>query len=175
MNKNPFMMMAARVGTLSLFCVSFLSLAGSPAFSETFYVAPEGNDDNPGTLEAPLATLAGARNKVRTVLDGSGDITVYFRGGYYVLSETVVFGLQDSGASQQRITYRAYPGETPIFTSGKQVTGWTQIISSDPGFDFLPSSTREKVFVVDIPEGLGLLPTRICSSSRRTLRDMNSG
>jgi hypothetical protein len=30
-----------------------------------FYVAPDGQDENPGTYEAPFRTLTGARNALR--------------------------------------------------------------------------------------------------------------
>ncbi len=111
----PFLM-AAVIGIVVLF---------SPLRAqETFYVAPNGNDGNPGTMEQPLKSLQGAKAKVRTALDGNGDITVYFRGGTYVFNSTVVFGKEDGGGANQEITYSAYPGETPVFTSLLQVTGW---------------------------------------------------
>jgi len=39
--------------------------AGSPAAEVSLYVAPTGRDDGAGTREAPLAALAGARDRVR--------------------------------------------------------------------------------------------------------------
>ena len=90
------------------------------------YVAPDGDDANTGTLQAPLQTFEGARNRVRTLLDGSGDITVYFREGTYRFTSTVVLGLDDSGTASQVITYAAYEGETPVFSSLIQVTGWSR-------------------------------------------------
>ena len=39
--------------------------------------------------------------------------------------EEVVFDTRDSGSTGQKITYAAYPGETPVFTSLVQVTGWS--------------------------------------------------
>jgi len=88
------------------------------------YVAPNGDDGSPGTIEQPLRSFKGARNKVRTLIDGSGDITVYFREGTYVFDTMVVLGPADSGSANQKITYAAYPGETPVFSSLVKVTGW---------------------------------------------------
>lgn len=127
------------------------------ANEHTFFVAPEGNDEHPGTMEEPLATLAGARDRVRRVLDGEGDTTVYFRDGCYRFNETVVFDLRDSGSPAQRVTYRAYPGETPVFTSGVHVTGWRRIDAADPGYSFLPEGARRYVYVAEIPHGLRLI------------------
>lgn len=120
----------------------------------TFYVAPDGDDNNPGTIDQPLATLKGARDRVHTVLDGCGDVTVYFRGGYYYFKETVVFGLENSGTADQVITYRNYPSENPIFTSGIHIAGWRKIRSHDPGYDEIPAPAQDHVYITDISDEL---------------------
>ncbi len=97
------------------------------ATQATYYVAPDGNDANPGTITSPLRTLQRARDVVRTVnATMTGDITVYLRGGSYPVSSTIEFGPGDSGTNGHRISYAAYPNETPILEGGVQVTGWTQ-------------------------------------------------
>src|SRR5262245_65862236 len=62
---------------------------GRPARADLF-VAPGGRDDNPGTAEKPLATLAGARDAIRR-RKARGSLrtsaTVLVRGGTYLLSE----------------------------------------------------------------------------------------
>ena len=45
-----------------------------------FHVARNGNDDNPGTEQAPLATLAGARDAVRS-LDQDAPVHVLVHEG----------------------------------------------------------------------------------------------
>jgi hypothetical protein len=40
-------------------------LAGSTASALDLYVAPSGNDANPGTQDQPFATLTGARDAIR--------------------------------------------------------------------------------------------------------------
>ncbi len=89
------------------------------------YVDPLGDDGNAGTLDQPLKTFAGARDKVRSLIDGSKDIVVYFREGTYAFEQTVVLGPEDSGTVGEQIYYAAYPGETPVFTSLKPITGFT--------------------------------------------------
>ncbi|MDI1466204.1 ricin-type beta-trefoil lectin domain protein [Catellatospora sp. KI3] len=99
----------------------------SAATQATYYIAPTGNDANPGTVTSPLQTLQRARDLVRTVNGNmTGDIYVYLRGGIYPLSGTVEFGAGDSGTNGYRIVYAAYPGETPVLEAGVRVTGWTQ-------------------------------------------------
>lgn len=48
------------------------------------------------------------------------------RGGNYPISTTIEFTPSDSGTNGYRISYQAYPGETPVLNGGLQVTGWTQ-------------------------------------------------
>ena len=104
----------------------YLLLISTPlSAQEVFFVDPNGNDSNSGTRELPLRTFQTAVQKVRTVVDGSGDIVVNFNTGTYLFSDTVVLGPADSGTANQSITYRATPGQSPVFSSLIQVTGWS--------------------------------------------------
>ncbi|MEU7867275.1 RICIN domain-containing protein [Dactylosporangium sp. NPDC049140] len=102
----------------------------APAAAATqaaYYVAPDGNDANPGTLAAPFRTVQHARDVVRTInANMTGDIYVYLRGGNFQVTGTIEFTPNDSGTNGYRIIYAAYPNETPVLTGGVQVTGWTQ-------------------------------------------------
>ncbi len=109
---------------LLLLC-AFLLFPNLIYAQETFYVDPQGDDSNPGTAAQPLQTFGGAAQRVRTVLDGTGDINIFFQNGTYLFTETAVLGPADSGSPQQAITYRAAPGATPVFTSLVPVTNWS--------------------------------------------------
>ncbi|MFC4536609.1 ricin-type beta-trefoil lectin domain protein [Sphaerisporangium dianthi] len=103
------------------------STPASAATQATYYVAPDGDDANPGTITAPFRTLQGARNVVRTVnANMTGDIYVYLRGGDYSIGSTIDFTPADSGTNGYRVIYAAYQNETPILSGGVRVTGWTQ-------------------------------------------------
>ncbi|WP_405088501.1 ricin-type beta-trefoil lectin domain protein [Microbispora sp. NBC_01389] len=103
------------------------SVPASAATQATYYVAPDGNDANPGTVTSPFRTLQRARDVVRTVnANMTGDIYVYLRGGTYSVSSTIDFTPADSGTNGYRVVYAAYQNETPVLTGGVQVTGWTQ-------------------------------------------------
>jgi hypothetical protein len=69
-----------------------------------FSVAVSGNDANPGTQTSPWRTVQKAAS---TLVAGD---TVLIRGGVY--HEQVV--VQNSGTKSQYITFKDYPGETPI-------------------------------------------------------------
>jgi hypothetical protein len=100
-------------------------LSAAEAHAEDFYVAPDGDDDNPGTLESPFATVE------RGQMAASAGDTVLIRGGVYMFAggdDTIGVELTKSGAPDQPIRYFAYPGETPIFdlfglTPNARVTG----------------------------------------------------
>ncbi len=95
------------------------------AFSADIYVSPTGSDAAAGTLAAPVATIAHARNLADSV-KASGPVNVWLRGGTYYLNAPVTFGLSNSGTAAAPITYKAYPGEKPIISGGILVsTAWT--------------------------------------------------
>ncbi|MDI6100402.1 ricin-type beta-trefoil lectin domain protein [Actinoplanes sp. NEAU-A12] len=97
------------------------------AIQATFYVAPDGDDGNAGSITSPFRTLQRARDAVRTVKTTmTGDIHVYLRGGSHPVSSTIEFGPADSGTGGHRVVYAAYPNEVPVLEGGVRVTGWTQ-------------------------------------------------
>jgi hypothetical protein len=105
-----------------------------------FYLSPNGSDKWSGTLEAPnklgtdgpFATLERARDAVRALKKSkSADIEVLIRAGTYTLDKPVVFGLEDGGEGEQRISYSAWPGETPVFSSGREIKEWKKVPGRD--------------------------------------------
>lgn len=85
-----------------------------PAFphqGSIYYVAPDGDDGNPGTIDSPWQTIQHAAD---TLVAGD---TVYIRAGTY--PEQVV--PQNSGSAGQEIAYAAYPGEA-VTIDGATVT-----------------------------------------------------
>lgn len=107
-----------------------------------FYVSTEGSDAWSGTLavpnqqqsDRPFATLERARDAVReSGQNRSGDVTVLVRGGLYRLAKTVVFALQDSGHGESTVTYAAYPSETPVFSSGREIRDWKTLTTAPAG------------------------------------------
>lgn len=138
-----------------------LSLAGScpaEALQTDFYLSPEGSDQWSGTLaepnakktDGPFATLERARDAVRLLKKTkAGDIQVLVREGTYPLEKTVVFGLEDSGGADSTITYAAYPGETPVFSSAAKIENWKKVTTALPG---LPKEAHGKVWVADVSQ-----------------------
>jgi len=121
-------LLAVAVLVSAVLTVALISpTTASGATQATYYVAPDGNDSNAGTISSPFRTIQRARDVVRTVNQNmSGDIFVYLRGGTYPVSSTIDFGSGDSGTNGFRVIYSAYQNETPVVEGGVQVTGWTQ-------------------------------------------------
>lgn len=119
------------------YLVTLLSLlcCVATAHAATYYVSPSGSDSNPGTIGSPFLTPHKAQLSV-----SAGD-TVYFRGGTYQHgctngSPTALDGIrllfiQTSGTSGAHITYRNYPGETPLFMG----RGYTNEDLTSSGFE----------------------------------------
>ena len=80
-------------------------------FGTTYYVATNGNDNNPGTITQPFATWQKGFN-----VAVAGDV-VNIRGGIYYSSASASIAVEVSdknGTSNNRITIRAYEGEVPV-------------------------------------------------------------
>jgi parallel beta-helix repeat protein len=119
--------MKLALGAILLVFSFFVSTAqGAASRDADFSLAPSGDDNNPGTAEKPFASPARARQAVREKIAAGlkQPVKVIIRGGTYVLSETLSFGPEDSGTSEFPVIYAGYPGETPVFSGGRRITGW---------------------------------------------------
>ena len=76
----------------------------------TYFVAVDGNDNNPGTFEQPFLSWGKSFKTAQ-----AGDI-VYFRGGVYYSDKNNVGGERDfnKGSKENYIRFFNYPNEIPI-------------------------------------------------------------
>lgn len=87
-----------------------------------FYVATDGADSNPGTIERPFATLSRAQAAVRKAKGGArGEISVLVRGGTYYLSQPLTFTYEDSGRPSAPIAYMPFKEETVTISGGRKL------------------------------------------------------
>lgn len=119
-----------------------------------YYVAPDGNDANPGTLEQPFATLQRARDAARAVREHvptdlkwrdqtqtgrNADlliteppmperpaVTIRLRGGAYRLQEPLSLSATDGGTREHPVLWEAYEDEVPVVKGSVTVTGWEE-------------------------------------------------
>lgn len=131
------------------------SLAATPATDkgEIFiYVSPKGADSASGSIDDPIATFEGAVKKVRQI-DKNKPVTVIFREGTYNFDNTVFMDARDSGTKNAPITYKAYEGETPVFTSALKLdTSKFQFVTDAETLARIPEEGRGKVMKIDLDD-----------------------
>lgn len=107
--------------------------AGTPSpgkaplkLASEYYVAPDGNNYNAGTAEAPWKTVARALEQIGSGQTlPNGGVTVWVHGGTYYVEETIVLGSKHSGTPRSPVLIKAFPGEEPVFIGGREVGGWS--------------------------------------------------
>jgi tetratricopeptide (TPR) repeat protein len=126
-----------------------------PTPAVTLFVSPKGSDTNPGTKDKPFATLERARDEIRTLKirnqksEIRNPISVFIRGGEYVVKQTFKLTADDSGTEQAPIVYAAFGKEIPRFTGGARVSGFTRV-SDTAVLARLPEESRGKVWQADL-------------------------
>ena len=88
-------------------------------------VSPDGDDTNNGTLDNPLKTVEGAKNRLKTLKGVTNEtVTVWIRSGTYSFTEEINFDSSDF----ENVVYRSYPYENVIFSGSVDFTEWTPTI-----------------------------------------------
>ena len=116
------------------------------------YVAKNGSDNNTGTKEQPLASVAMALRKARelrrlndpSIKEG---ITIKVVAGVYQLAETLFIRPEDSGTADSPTVIEGINGET-VLSGGINIHGWKKATGVIPG---LPVEAKGKVWVTDAP------------------------
>lgn len=138
-----------------LAAICTLVMAGALCPAAELYVAPDGNDTNPGTRAAPLKTLEAASDAVRKLKSEqpqlAGGATVWLRGGVYRIRKTFELDERDSGTKDAPIVYRACENERVCLSGGRELDPAAFRPVSDPAvLQRLPEVSRGEVFQVDL-------------------------
>lgn len=158
-------MLLKRFTTALIIASLFLCAVPLCSYAEegVLYVAPDGDDSALGTIDAPLATMDGARLKVRELKEAGQQINeVIFRGGDYRIATAVKFTVEDSGLDGSPIVYRAYEGEKPVFKGSVLLDASRAYTLADTRVH--PDATG-KILVFDLAAA-GLAKTDICDTSK---------
>jgi len=97
--------------TLALLAMCLLGISAK-ALNKTplvYYVATNGNDNYPGTINQPLKTLQQAVNKIPQ----NGGI-IYLRSGTYQFDNATWIGIEHSGSASSHLVIRPYQNELVI-------------------------------------------------------------
>jgi parallel beta-helix repeat protein len=96
------------------FFLSFSCLLFQGVVAQNIYIAPGGNDGNPGTAEQPLATLTAARDRIRLLRKQNPTAQhawqVIIRKGEYMLPETLMLSVEDGGTEAVPLVFKGEEG-----------------------------------------------------------------
>ncbi|MCX5677112.1 MAG: hypothetical protein NTX87_19155, partial [Planctomycetota bacterium] len=122
------------------------------AFAAEYFVAPTGNDANPGTKEKPFASMEKARDAIRALKAKGGlpgPACVRLMPGEYPVKGTFELTAADSGTAEAPIIYRADKKGAAVFYGGARLSGFTPV--TDPAvLNRLPDEAKGKVFQCDL-------------------------
>ena len=127
------------------------------------FVAPTergGSDQNPGTLEKPLATLSAARDVLReiqkkTMLPPEEGAVIHLLPGDYYVENTLDLNYGDNGRMDRRIVYRSYSATEPArLIGGRSVTNFTKLADESIQKRLAPE-TYGKIWTADL-KALGM-------------------
>ncbi len=136
------------------------AMTTAAAESVAVHVALEGNDAWTGTAvthaagtdRGPLATLAAARDRVRTMLASESppaDIRVVIHGGTHQLAEPLALAAADSGTTRTRVTWESAPSERVVLTGGRRVGGFKPVRGAGV-VARIPEAARPHVLEADL-------------------------
>jgi parallel beta-helix repeat protein len=125
------------------------------------FVAPNGNDLHDGSREHPLASLEGARDRLRTLRNQgplNDTIFIHILQGSYFLPRPVKFTSSDGGTPQAPVIFTADPANKPVFYGGMKLHKFEVI--------------NKKLWRVFIPEvsSLGLYFEQLYINGQRRFR-----
>jgi hypothetical protein len=110
------------IGSFVILILGWIALIPSTAHAADYYVAPTGDDANPGTLDQPWRTIQKAANVMV-----AGD-TVYVKEGTYlkdgVCGEYCGIAPKNSGSAAAPITFKVYPGHKVVVDQNFEYAGF---------------------------------------------------
>lgn len=124
------------------------------------FVAPNGNDSNPGSIEQPLATIEKARDIIREIRD-KGELTdtvnIILREGVYPIRKTIEFSEKDAGKKDAPIMIKSFENEEVIISGGFSVSSSGFVPVDDNGVlaRIVDTTSRSKIVQIDL-KALGI-------------------
>lgn len=137
-----------------LLAFSFISCSGLD-----IYVSHDGNDQNDGSENSPVATLQKAQELAREQARQQV-INIHVKDGVYYLPKTLVFGAEDAGVEGREITYQAVNEGKAIISGGSQLA-----LNWEP--------YRDGIYQAKTPEGLNIDQVFINEKNQRMARYPN--
>ncbi len=119
--------------------------------SNEFFISPQGNDENSGTIDQPLATLAQALEVIQAQTPSPEEgFTIYLREGAYPLQESVLIG---ENLSTVLLSIRAYADEEVVIHGGRTLPAEQfEQVSAPAILQRLPAESRDHVQQIELSE-----------------------
>lgn len=147
MKQNQILLLLCRWLFHSLFLLCAIT-----AYSD-FYVSPDGEDQNPGTIQQPFETFERTRDAIRDLkqkeLIPKNGITIWLREGDYLRTQPLELTAEDSGTKDAPIEWRAYENERVRILGGVVLTGF-QPVTDTAVLTRLDETVRNKVMLCDL-------------------------
>ncbi len=109
------MRLASVLGLKILVTLIFCLVSNHTYAGDSFFVAPDGNDNNNGSINSPWHSIIGGIKKI-----SPGD-TLFLRGGTYSEGELRIHESEWGGGPGLFKTLKAYEGETPSLGGDRRV------------------------------------------------------
>lgn len=134
-----------------VYTLAFCLACPSTLWAGDIWVSPKGNDNNIGTREAPLRTVARALKEAREwrrlhKAEAEGGIYIHLAEGVYTQDKPLFVRPEDSGTPTSPTVVQS-EGDA-VISGGVHVGGWQLLSASDTR---LPLSVRGKVWVAGAP------------------------
>ncbi len=124
-----------------------------PTPGATYFVAPNGKPDNPGTKALPFGDLQTARDAVRRLKSEQGlpkgGVAVLVAPGVYPVTSTLELTEEDSGSVDAPIVWRATEAGTARLSGGVLLSGFERV-SDELVLNRLPEEAWGKVVEIDL-------------------------
>lgn len=118
-----------------------------------FYISPEGDDRNSGNAESPWKSLPRAAEALKDCLAqdrGGSEIVLNLAPGVHYLRETLVFGPEQCGGKDIKVTIRGSEAGGAVISSGVSLDSWEKL---EDDLTDLPVELKHKIWVAQLPEG----------------------
>jgi hypothetical protein len=142
MHLYPRTAIAAFAATLTALTGAALTAApahASPGATATIVVSPDAGHA-PRAAGRHVTSIEQAQKLARTLSD-KADVVVELAGGTYRLTQPWKLTGADSGRNGHTVTWRAMPGQSPVVSGGRQVTGWSL------------KDAANNIYAADVPKG----------------------
>ena len=144
--------------------IGIIFCAAVSSHAVTLYVSPQGNDQGDGSRNAPLASLARARDVLREQAQATGTPggEIVLLPGLYELSATVRFAEQDGGSAASPLLIRAAePGTARLSGSRRLAPELFQPVTAPALRAIIDPAAVDHILAVDLAAAGITLPTKI--------------